>query len=188
VISLNYDCVIDLSLARHAGFRFDPLRGAYGVDVAEKGADAWRRTGGRGRRSERSVLLLKLHGSLNWRSATTPIRLRRNPYATAATGVIVPPLTNKPVTDEPFASIWKEARKAVARMRRLIIIGYSLPQADGLVRTLLTTDLSNDLEEVLVADPAEETVEKYATLFGRLAPKARIFTFASMRQIGNALS
>jgi hypothetical protein len=42
-------------------------------------------------------------------------------------------------------------------------------------------------EEVLVADPAEETVERYATLFGRLAPKARIFTFASMRQIGNAL-
>jgi hypothetical protein len=157
------------------------------VPVAEIGADHWRRAGGRGRRSENSILLLKLHGSLNWRSASTPIRLRRNPYTTASAGVIVPPLTNKPVTDEPFASVWKEARKAVAKMRRLVIVGYSLPQADGLVRTLLITDLSTELEEIIVADPSEETVEKYATLFGRLAPKARIFTFASMRQIGSAL-
>jgi len=72
-------------------------------------------------------------------------------------------------------------------MRRLIVIGYSLPQADGLVRTLLATDLSENLGEVIIADPSEETVEKHVDFFSRLAPKVRVFTFASTRQIGGAL-
>jgi hypothetical protein len=44
VISLNYDCVMDRALADHAGFRFDPERGGYGVPV-DSGADLWRRSG-----------------------------------------------------------------------------------------------------------------------------------------------
>jgi hypothetical protein len=48
VISLNYDCVIDRALADDAGFRFDPERGGYGVEV-DSGAALWRRSG-RGKR------------------------------------------------------------------------------------------------------------------------------------------
>jgi hypothetical protein len=96
-------------------------------------------------------------------------------------------MTNKPVTDEPFSSIWKEARRATTRMRRLIVIGYSMPDADGLVRTLLTTDVSRTLEEVHIADPSDTTVAKLMSFFGRVAPSARIYTFASMRQVGTAL-
>jgi len=187
VLSLNYDCVIDTALARHAGYRFDPLRRGYGIEVSSIGASTWRRASGRGRRSPNSILLLKLHGSLNWRSRSVPLRLRRDPYTPVSVGVIAPPMTNKPVTEEPFATIWKEARRAVGRMRRLILIGYSMPQADGLVRTLLTTDLSASLQEVLVVDPSEETVAKHVNFFARLAPRARVFTFASMRQMGSLL-
>jgi len=60
VVSLNYDCVIDRALSEHAGFRFDPERGGYGVAVGT-GADLWRRSG-RGKRPTGSILLLKLHG------------------------------------------------------------------------------------------------------------------------------
>lgn len=70
--------------------------------------------------------------------------------------MIAPPLTNKPVQNEPFSSVWRQARRAVQTMRRLIIVGYSLPEADGLVRTLLTTDLGPDLEEVVIVDPQPE--------------------------------
>ncbi len=41
VVSLNYDCVMDAALSRHAGFRFDPERGGYGIEVAS-GSQYWR--------------------------------------------------------------------------------------------------------------------------------------------------
>ena len=185
VVSLNYDCVADRALANHAGFRFDAERGGYGVPVSS-GADLWRRSG-RGKRPLGSILLLKLHGSLNWRSGTTPLRLRADPYREVASGVIAPPLTNKPVEQEPFRSIWREARRAIGRMRRLIIIGYSMPDADGLVRTLLATDLSPHLEDILIVDPSDGVREKHIALFTRIAPAARVFPFRTWSQFAQTL-
>lgn len=109
--------------------------------------------------------MLKLHGSLNWRSSTLPLRLRRDPYREVAPGVMAPPLTNKPVEEEPFRSIWRAAWHEVGRMRRLIITGYSMPDADGLVRTLLATDLSPYLEDIILVDPSEAVREKHVALF-----------------------
>ena len=132
--------------------------------------------------------MLKLHGSLNWRSPTIPLRLRADPYQTVANGVIAPPLTNKPVEVEPFVSIWREARRAIGRMRRLIIIGYSMPDADGLVRTLFATDLSPYLEDIVLVDPSEEVREKHTGLFTRIAPRARVYPFVSWAQFAHVLS
>jgi hypothetical protein len=185
VISLNYDCVIDRALATHAGFRFDPDRSGYGVGVAD-GAAAWKRSGP-GKRPTGSILLLKLHGSLNWRGPAVPLRLRKDPYQEVAQGVIAPPLTNKPVEEEPFRSIWREARRAVGRMRRLIIVGYSMPEADGLVRTLLATDVSPHLEDIILVDPSEVVRQKHIELFTRVAPAARVFPFRTWRQLCAAL-
>lgn len=185
VISLNYDCVMDDALREHAGFRFDPGRGGYGLDVAT-GAEAWRRSG-RGKRARGSIQLLKLHGSLNWRGPSVPLNLRSEPYEPVAHGVIAPPLTNKPVTDPPLSEIWRKARTIVGRMRRLVIVGYSMPAADGLVRALLATDLSTYLEDIVVVDPGEETLTRHVDFFGRIAPGARIITLRSMRQFESML-
>jgi hypothetical protein len=180
VISLNYDCVMDIALREHAGFRFDPERGGYGLDVAT-GAEEWRR-GGRGKRAKGSIQLLKLHGSLNWNGPSIPLALRTDPYKPVARDVIAPPLTNKPVTDMPLKEVWRKARTIVGRMRRLVIVGYSMPAADGLVRALLATDLSKYLEDIVVVDPAEETLTRHVDFFGRIAPLARIITLRSMKQ------
>lgn len=185
VVSLNYDCVMDDALREHAGFRFDPERGGYGLDVAE-GASHWRRKG-KGKRARGSIELLKLHGSLNWRGPGVPLRLRAEPYKPVANGVIAPPLTNKPVTEPPLNEIWRKARTIVGRMRRLIIVGYSMPSADGLVRTLLATDLSEFLEDIILVDPSEDTLVRHVNFFGRVAPKARIVTLRSMRQFKSVL-
>lgn len=185
VVSLNYDCLMDDALRTDAGFRFDPDRGGYGLTVAS-GAGAWRKSG-RGRRAEGSISLLKLHGSLNWRSRSVPLRLRQQPYTPVAQGVIAPPLTNKPVTDEPFRSIWLQARRAVQRMRRLVIVGYSMPDADGLVRTLLATDLSRNLEQVVLVDPSEETQSRHVTFFARIAPATSVITLKSLKQLAELL-
>ena len=158
-----------------------PEGNGYGVAVAS-GANNWRNTG-RGRRAKGSILLLKLHGSLNWRAGGPPLRLRADPYQTVEQGVIAPPLTNKPVQDEPFREIWKRARVAVGRMRRLLIIGYSMPEGDGLVRTLLATDLSPHLEDVVIVDPSEATQANHVGLFTRVAPQARVISLKTFRQL-----
>jgi hypothetical protein len=185
VVSLNYDCVMDDALRTHAGFRFDPERGGYGLEVAE-GANDWRRHG-KGKRAKGSIQLLKLHGSLNWRGPAVPLRLRAEPYKPVANGVIAPPLTNKPVTDPPLSEIWRRARTIVGRMRRLVIVGYSMPSADGLVRTLLATDLSEYLEDIVFVDPSEDTLMRHVDFFGRVAPQAKIITLRSMKQFESVL-
>lgn len=187
VISLNYDCLVDRALADHAGFRFDPVRGGYGVACDPVGASNWKNSG-RGKRPQGSILLLKLHGSLNWRTSTLPLRLRSDPYQPVADGVIAPPLTNKPVEAEPFVSIWREARRAIGRMRRLVIIGYSMPEADGLVRALFATDLSPYLEDIILVDPSVEVREKHIGLFTRIAPEARVYPFVSWAQFSRVLA
>jgi len=185
IVSLNYDCVMDDALRTHAGFRFDPERGGYGLTVAT-GADNWRRSG-KGKRAQGSIQLLKLHGSLNWRGPAVPLNLRADPYQTVANGVIAPPLTMKPVTDPPLSELWRKARTIVGRMRRLVMVGYSMPAADGLVRTLLATDLSRLLEDIVFVDPSEQTLTRHIDFFGRVAPAARIITLRSMRQFESVL-
>lgn len=185
VISLNYDCVMDDALREHAGLRFDPDRGGYGVAVAS-GADQWRRSG-RGKRAQGSIQLLKLHGSLNWRGPAVPLNLRADPYQLVANGVIAPPLTNKPVTDPPLSELWRKARTIVGRMRRLVLVGYSMPAADGLVRTLLATDLSSYLADIVFVDPSEQTLARQIDFFGRVSPEARIITLRSMKQFESVL-
>ena len=130
---------------------------------------------------------LKLHGSLNWRGPFVPLRLRAEPYKPVANGVIAPPLTNKPVTDPPLSEIWRKARTIVGSMRRLVIVGYSMPAADGLVRTLLATDLSANLEDVVLVDPSETTLVRHVDFFGRVSPKAKIITLRSLKQFGSVL-
>jgi hypothetical protein len=117
-----------------------------------------------------------------------PLRLRADPYQPVAENVIAPPLTNKPVTTEPFRSVWLEARRAVKAMRRLVVIGYSLPAADGLVRALLTTDIGSELEEILIIDPSQATQTRHIEFFSRGAPDVKVFVFNTVRQFAYALS
>ncbi len=185
IVSLNYDCVMDWSLLTSAGSRFAAARLGYGIDVAERAADWEGRA--RGRTPAGSIQLLKLHGSLNWAASGSPLRLRApgRIYDPVPEGVIQPPLTNKPVTDEPFKSIWQAARRAVRDMRRLIVVGYSMPPADGLVRALLTVDLNNVLEELIVVDPSPDVRTRHIGLFAQ--PNTRVFEFETFRAFAGAL-
>jgi hypothetical protein len=72
-------------------------------------------------------------------------------------------------------------------MRRLLIIGYSMPDGDGLVRTLLATDLSPDLEDIIIVDPSEAIQEKHVGLFTRVAPQARVISLKTFGQLAALL-
>lgn len=180
-VTLNYDCVMDRSLCAQAGNRFSAERLGYGVPIAA-GAEHWHGTAP-GPSPNNSVRLLKLHGSLNWATAHGQVELRTDAeiYEPVAEGVVQPPLTKKPVTEEPFRTIWRAARNAVKGMRRLVIIGYSMPAADGLVRTLLGTDLSN-LEDLIVIEKNPNVQAAHVDFFNRRADPARVFQFATLGQ------
>lgn len=178
VVSLNYDCLIDDALCSSAGSRFAAGRGGYGVEIS-RGAAMWRGHAP-GPVPDGSIKLLKLHGSLNWDRAEVPLPLRLDLYDPVAAGVIQPPLTNKPITDEPFNSIWKQARIATQTARRLIVIGYSMPVADGLVRSLFVTDLEPVLEEVVIVEPDPGTRDRHVDFFTRLADAPRVFALDTL--------
>ena len=142
----------------------EPQRDGYGFDVAE-GADEWKRWGG-GPDARQPIHLLKLHGSLNWDPSGDTMKLLSAPYERdSAAGAIVPPLGRKPVSDEPFRQVWRVARAAVKTAERLIVIGYSLPAADYLVRALFRADIDNErLREVIVADPDPNVADRFLQL------------------------
>ena len=185
VISLNYDCLIDSALCEASGSRFAAGRGGYGVEVST-GAAAWEGSA-RGPTPEGSITLLKLHGSLNWDVASIPLQLRTTIYNPVRAGVIQPPLTNKPIAEEPFRSVWREARRAVRTARRLILVGYSMPVADGLVRSLLSTDLEPVLEEVLIVERDAGTRDQHIDFFTRLAGSAKVFGFSTFENFAAIL-
>jgi hypothetical protein len=179
VISFNYDCLIDEALRSNGGRRWDPERG-YGLDLSE-GADFWKQWGG-GPDAKKPIKLLKLHGSLNWDRTGETICLLDAPYEReSAAGAIVPPLGRKPVAEEPYLHAWRAARTAVKSAERLIVIGYSLPDADHLVRALFRADIDNDrLREVIVVDPDDRVADRFLQLLTRV-PK-RVETMPSFRE------
>lgn len=185
VISFNYDCLMDVALKNYGGRRWDPSVG-YGLRIT-RGASAWRNWGP-GRTATTPIRLLKLHGSLNWRGRDgSSLLASRSPYERAtAKGVVVPPLGRKPVSESPFRRVWTEARVRLRSARRLIVIGYSLPPADYLVRALLRADLNPArLTELLVVDPSAAVADRFVQLLRR--GPAKIMTFSSFEEFAEYL-
>ena len=82
--------------------------------------------------------------------------------------MIAPPLTDKPVTEPP--SVRSGARRASswAGCAGWSLVGYSMPDADGLVRSLFATDLSPNLEDVVIVDPSQAVRSKHITFSAAL--------------------
>jgi hypothetical protein len=180
VISFNYDCIMDEALKCNGGRRWNPENG-YGFDISANAED-WKQWGG-GPDAKKPIKLLKLHGSLNWERTNDGIRLLAAPYdRETAAGAIVPPLGRKPVAEEPYLHAWRVARTAVKSAERLIVIGYSLPEADHLVRALFRADIDNDrLREVIVVDPDERVADRFLRLLTRVP--GRVETMSSFREL-----
>lgn len=104
------------------------------------------------------VSLHKLHGSLNWLRCTRCDRIYVNPYGQIAylafedditdanscfcdyaplQHVMVTPSFLRTVHDPNLYQIWQNALEALRRARHWFIIGYSLPQEDLAIRSLL---------------------------------------------------
>jgi len=149
-ISLNYDILIDNALLECRDRNDLDLE--YGVEFTNfLREDDWKRP-----RTKQSILLYKLHGSLNWLYCPTCIALRLTPKekgiiqlkwrpqdcvcpicGTLSTPIVIPPTFFKVMGNFYLQQIWREAEEALANAQRLVFCGYSFPDADIHIKYLL---------------------------------------------------
>jgi SIR2-like domain len=145
--------------------------------------------------------LFKLHGSLNWvycprcqeiditigyKDASELLDDRAkvpcvNGYCTAFyEPALLGPTMLKEYTTRPFSELWQLCEQEIARTKKLVFVGYSLPEADYLIRAMLIRGLSRNPQrgrlEVMVIDKERKTLEqerlgaeldnRYRSLFG----------------------
>jgi len=179
VVTFNYDVIIEESFET-AEF-WTPL-GGYGEDVHGHKLD-WARKwfDTRGKTSKKSkILLLKLHGSLNWvLYRNKQVRIKPRPYVVRTRNgnpvrdksSILPPGWNKQIDKNPYNDLWRLTRLRLEKCKSLVIIGYSLPETDllarGLIAEVVRTRVArkNMLHQLQIAEPNPMIVQKFVDLF-----------------------
>lgn|GEM_PF-2284381 len=203
VISFNYDLIMDWAMALYCPYWED--RTGYGFQ-SSPGEEA---LGGQAGKSPR-VLLLKPHGSFNWVACKTcgrlyaltlnqpghlpscfsPGSLLPEPPGHLLEMLIIPPSLHKNIHGRVMQQIWASAHLALEEASRVVIIGYSLPATDFLVKRLFYRALpaNRNLQEVELVDrnnrPGKETplAKKYQSLLcGR---GSRVRFIARRKNIG----
>lgn len=88
------------------------------------------------------VKLLKLHGSINW-------DVKNKQF-------IVPPTWQK--SDPQVRRLWQHAYNEIKEAKRIIIIGYSFPESDIYVKSLLGLAISHNqkLQKIIFVNPDKE--------------------------------
>lgn len=190
IIIFNYDCLLENSIY-WAKFRdrienmplFNPLDG-YRIRFASDniGNEIIDMNGCKlfNRENKSDIEILKLHGSVNWSKDYRGICLYEmtpgNPIADhnrdqigeayhdsqrKETLWMVEPSYNKNVTE--FQILWEEAEKRIVDAEKIIIIGYSFPDADFNFQHIFQKSLRGKGEikcEVQIIDPNADAIKK----------------------------
>ena len=145
-LSLNYDIIIDNVLVD----LYEEHHLDYGIDFInfERKRD-WKRPD-----KNKAVLLLKIHGSLNWLYCPTCNHIELTPRKkeaikafykakkcseckTPMEPVIIPPTFYKEMTNPFIQKVFLKADKVLRSAERIFICGYSFPDADLHIKYLL---------------------------------------------------
>lgn len=165
IISFNYDLVVERALrplAEENGFSFNS--GLYGVEGP----------------TTELPLLLKLHGSSNWklRSGVT-ISVRQRKWGDfdespgyrghRGQGTVFPimlPFWDKRIEEPPWSDIWSRTAARLQQTDRLIIWGYSLPLTDVKSQELFRVALPTQGKglKLCVIDPNPESRMRWRSL------------------------
>ena len=163
VISFNYDLLMDTALF-HNNPHWNPATG-YGF---------WAASREKRQVAPSALYLLKPHGSFNWVACSTcgsiyvlpPIQsgvpanwnslrsLVPNHWDHQLDRLIIPPSLKKDVHGRVMQQVWMKAHQALKEAGRIVIIGYSLPATDFLVKRLLyrSVSMNSKLRQLEVVD------------------------------------
>lgn len=204
IITFNYDLLIEESMGLNQ--LWNPIYG-YGVKVQGKTHDwcrKWLETRRFDKVKKAKILLLKLHGSLNWNLYNNKnIRLKPHPYVVRTKNKkptfdkvsILPPGWNKQINKKPYKSFWKFARLKLEKCKTIIILGYSLPETDLLAQSLISEVVrlrkarENYIKELHLADPSGKVREKFIQIFTpALGPHGKIFQYYDLKDFYNRIT
>ena len=194
ILTTNYDTVVERTLGE--GFEHDVSGKTLQIDYPDvypipiTHARSRQETGGIfARTSIETCTLYKLHGSTTWYASGSeapfaPIYGLRytqlvdetfNKFVMDKQRFIIPPVYDKStlLSHESIRSLWHQARRlALQPADRLYIIGYSLPETDFAMRSLLWEGAkqlngSQLVKKLLyVVDPDEEVGNRYLAKLG----------------------
>ena len=203
IITFNYDLVIEESFS---SARLWNLIDGYGIQTSGKTkgwAKRWLSDKEYINGEKSKISLLKLHGSLNWKSYNgTTIRLKPKPYLVSTRKgkirfekiLILAPGWNKRVDKNPYKKFWREARLQLEKCKTLMILGYSLPETDLLAHSLLAevvrTRAARDdfLKQLYLADPNESVKERFVELFTpALGPHGKVFRYHDVEEFSKKI-
>ncbi|MCC5952797.1 MAG: SIR2 family protein [Acidimicrobiia bacterium] len=177
IISFNYDCVMDHALRRTASGKWSAMHG-YGFHKPSRvvGSENWNpEVPAAG--FNRTVNLLKLHGSLNWQlppkkqSADGKIVLKQRLYQQrgAPRFTIIPPENVKDFDgDENFRHLWRLAERAIRGAEVICLAGFSFTPTDLHVESLFRIALARgNLKQLLIANPSRDDRARIRSVFSR---------------------
>ncbi|WP_396096681.1 SIR2 family protein [Cyanobium sp. Tous-M-B4] len=178
IITFNYDTLLDQHI----------LRGRAVTDVY---FDQIRERRDRPARSPQpNPLLLKLHGSINWRCTSENLQAlirggdpgehlyrieavwvdnSSSPSPSdAVSPLLIPPLPTKPITSVSlFRWLWTRAYEYLHTARELIVIGYSLPPADQVADAMFGSFRPERLSRICIVDPNTAALERWRSVLRR---------------------
>lgn len=181
VLTFNYDLIVEEAVAQCGDYnRADlyalPLTSRWPAGTAPFLS---------GSPTERKIpTLYKLHGSVNWlhgglEHPYAPVVLRNTAATDSAADahlyddlipMVIPPTSSKSefYSNTALRSQWRNAFLGLKKADRLIIMGYSMPQTDLQVRTMLGLALAPGTE-VIVIDRSEVVSDRIKRLFPTLS-------------------
>lgn len=167
IISFNYDVVIEASAAVYnwkrlnantvtrtlEGIQFNVMhdKDNFTIESLSKQFidsmdESFFKTGNICSNSDNAIKLIKLHGSTNWLDSSKNLFL-------------VPPTWNK--SDKKVSKLWNIAYSELKNAKRIIIIGYSFPETDIYVKSLLALALNENkiLQSIYFVNPDKAQVK-----------------------------
>jgi hypothetical protein len=194
ILTFNYDTVIEEAFD---GNSLWTPRGGYGhgiQGVRSGWSKRWFDDRSIPHHRKSKIRLLKLHGGINWTTyKTNRVKLKDRPFVVRAGWFekvsILAPGSNKKIDTHPYMPLWKEARRRLEQCKTLVIIGYSLPEADLLARALFSEVVRSRvarkqyLKQLHLADPADSVKQKFIDLFvTALNAKSKIFRYRDLAE------
>lgn len=197
ILTFNYDCVLDWHLKKYGNDKWNARYG-YGFRLGSgghrlKGEHIWQPD--KRATKKKTVLLLKLHGSLHFRverpdEEDCEVRLKTRPYTYQGRGMnfaIIPPEYVKRFDKGVFRDIWNRAFRALANCENLVFVGYSLPQTDAHATALFRAGIgTRKLRTLVVANPDREARRRIRTVVQRgLGEETRVLSMDSFAEFAS---
>jgi len=188
IITFNYDTLLDDHLLKSR-------------DITDIYFDTIRSRRDRPSKADQNhPLLLKLHGSINWRCSEEDLKsIIEGPQEEVSeyqvervwvdnssppspsdevSPFIMPPLPSKPITSiKLFNWLWTRAYEYLYEASELIIIGYSLPETDGVAEAMFGSFHNKQLERIILVDPSTNTLDRWREVLGRTGLRKLRWTY-----------